>query len=71
VGTAALERADTRSWHLVPGEISLVRLRVPAGAHALSLEIPGPEADALRRVELGAVNVRAGGLTILTTRDWQ
>ena len=41
VGMATLERADTRSWHLVPGEISLMRLRVPAGAHDLSLEIPG------------------------------
>jgi len=71
VGMAALERADTRSWHLVPGEISLMRLRVPAGEHALSLEIPGTGPKGLRRVELGPVQVNAGRLTILTARDWQ
>lgn len=33
VGTAASERADTRSWSLLPGNINMARLSLPEGTH--------------------------------------
>ncbi len=40
----AAERADTRSWSSLPGEIQVARLPLPAGVHAVRLG-PGMEAD--------------------------
>ena len=34
----SLETADTRSWNLLPAEIQVVRLEVPAGEHRLTLQ---------------------------------
>jgi hypothetical protein len=34
----SLETADTRSWNLLPAEIQVVRLEVPAGEHQLTLQ---------------------------------
>lgn len=65
-----LERADTRSWQLLPGEIALVRLRVPAGTHALDVEV----AEGTRRgarVDLGQVTLRPGELALVSGRVWQ
>jgi len=33
VGTAVSERADTRTWSLLPGNINIARLALPAGKH--------------------------------------
>jgi hypothetical protein len=72
LGTAALEQADTRSWQLLPGRIGLVRLRLPAGAHALTLEIAsGAGEDAVRTIDLGQVDVVPGRYTFLSARIWQ
>lgn len=63
------ERADTRQWRLLPGEISVVRLTIPAGRHVLALDYAtggGP----VRRIPLGATDVRAGALTFATARIW-
>jgi hypothetical protein len=61
---AAMERPDTRGWHLLPGRLRVVRVTVPAGA--LRAEVrqgAGPNALPLRvpQVEVapGAVSVRA------------
>ena len=35
---AATESADTRCWGLLPREIQVLRLGLPAGAHQLNLE---------------------------------
>lgn len=61
---AAMERPDTRGWHLLPGRLRVVRVTVPAGA--LRAEVrqgAGPNALPFRvppiEVAPGAVSVRA------------
>jgi hypothetical protein len=66
----ALERADTRSWHLLPGAISVARLTLPAGRHALALDLSGAAGGAPRRVVLEDVNVRPGAITFVSGRIW-
>ncbi|HZF67412.1 MAG TPA: hypothetical protein VEZ47_05215, partial [Gemmatirosa sp.] len=61
---SATEQADTRSWHLLPGTIEVVRLRVPAGTRPLTASVGG------RVVPLGEVSVRAGAITFVGTRVW-
>lgn len=66
VGASLLERADIRSWHLLPQEISLLRVRVPAGQHNLQVGV-GLESA---RMDVGVVTVRAGRTTIAAVRLW-
>lgn len=66
VGTALLEQADTRSWHLLPGSIGMTRLRLPAGTHALS--IPDPAGSAL---DLGQVEVAPGKVVFVVGRTFR
>jgi hypothetical protein len=63
----ALERADTRSWHLLPARISVARMELPAGRHTLTLDARGGAAQ----VALDAVDVRAGQTTFVTRRLWR
>ena len=65
----ALERADTRSWHLLPGAVRVVRLTVPAGTHAPSLKV-GTDVEALT-LTLPAVSLGAGETRVLSTRIWR
>jgi hypothetical protein len=66
---AMFERADTRCWHLLPDEMSVVRLRLPAGRFPLSLEV---EADGTGSslVDLGEVEIRNGAVRVLSARVW-
>jgi hypothetical protein len=59
-----VEHADTRSWHLLPGAVQVVRLRLPAGEQALDVDVGG------RRVPLGTVRVAAGGVRFVSVRLW-
>lgn len=69
IGATLLERADVRSWHLLPREISLLRIRLPAGSRNATLWIgTGPDA---RSVTLGTVAIRAGTVTIAPVRLWE
>jgi hypothetical protein len=68
-GASLLERADVRSWHLLPQEITLVRVRVPKGTHGVRLRVG--DGSAVRTVEAGRVSVRAGSVTILPMRLWR
>jgi hypothetical protein len=63
-----LERADTRSWHLLPGSISILRLDLPAGEHSLATEI-GVE-QARRTITLDAVSVTPGSARVVAARAW-
>lgn len=65
-----LERADTRSWSLLPERISLSRLRLPPGRHRLALETLAEDGSVLHTHDLGEVEVVAGGLTALSRRVW-
>lgn len=68
LGTLLTERADTRSWHLLPGSVSLVRVRLPAGTHELAIEGDGLLG---RDTRLGEVDVRPGRATFVTHRIWR
>ena len=67
IGASLLERADNRSWHLLPQEITLLRVHAPAGQRQLQLAIGSEE----RRIELGPVSVRAGMVSITAVRLWR
>ena len=69
LGASLLERADVRSWHLLPQEVQLLRATLPAGSRTLRLEVAGR--DGQHVVELGPVNVRAGAVTIVPHRLWR
>lgn len=68
LGTLLTERADTRSWHLLPGSVELVRLRLPAGTHDLAVDGDGWLG---RDERLGPVEVRPGETTFVAHRIWR
>ncbi len=65
VGNVMLERADTRSWHLLPAGVAIVRMKVPAGERLVSVHVPGREA-----LDLGTVRVQPGGIAFVSHRIW-
>ena len=70
VTSALLEQADTRGLDLLPARVRLLRLRVPAGAHRLRLEVVEPGRTRPRTVDLGTVRVEAGRVVVLPVRLW-
>lgn len=60
VGAITSERADTRSWSLLPGNILLARLLLPAGMHNLKITFHGGHGNILATRVYNAVNVTAG-----------
>ncbi len=66
---ALFERADTRSWHLLPDELAVVRLRLPPGTHPLTLEVETGQGGT-RLFDLGQVDVRDGSVQVLSARVW-
>jgi hypothetical protein len=68
LGANLLERADVRSWHLLPQELELLRLRVPPGSRVLWLEVGSGEAA--RQIQIPNVEVTAGRVTIVPIRLW-
>jgi len=68
-GASLLERADVRSWHLLPQQVSLVRARVPTGTRSVRVQMG--EGWAVRTVDVGKVVVRRGELTIVPVRLWR
>ena len=66
---AVLEHADTRSWHLLPADVALTRLSLPAGQHHLTVRL-GDEGDSTRVIDLGIVDVTAGGMAFMSARLW-
>jgi hypothetical protein len=64
IGNALLERADTRSWHLLPAGISIARVQLPPGEHQLQVELGA------RIISLDPIMVAAGGIAIVPARAW-
>jgi hypothetical protein len=67
---ATNDRADTRAWHLIPGEMAVVRLQLPAGTQRLVLKQDhggGSGSD----VDLGSIEVKEGETAIVARRIWQ
>jgi uncharacterized protein len=65
-----LERADTRNWSLLPDEVAVARLTLPAGSHQIRVQSVSPAGEVSGTVDLASVDVRAGGLTVLHHRLW-
>ncbi|OYY92975.1 MAG: hypothetical protein B7Y41_13700 [Hydrogenophilales bacterium 28-61-23] len=65
--TATLtERADTRSWSLLPGNIQLARLALPPGTHDLKVSYYGVNGNLLSTREFKGVRVDAARKTFLS-----
>ncbi len=57
------ERADRRSWSLLPAEVRVARFTLEPGPHAVSLRVRD-SGGRVRVVDLGEVVVRPGELTV-------
>jgi uncharacterized protein len=66
----AMEQADTRSWSLLPDQIAVARLRLPAGEHRVQVEVLDAQRMVNRVVDLGTVTVRSGERTFVSQRVW-
>lgn len=70
LGTLLLERADTRSWHLLPGRVGVARLRLPPGRHTVTVVLDAAGERSGRRLELGTIDLRPLEIRFLTARLW-
>jgi tetratricopeptide (TPR) repeat protein len=66
----ALERADTRSWTLLPDRISVARFTLPAGDHAVRLEVLDGSGAVATTIDLGRVTLQPRGTLVLNRRVW-
>ena len=64
---ALTERADTRSWTLLPAHIQIVRLPLLPGRHEVRVAAEGANAPTL---DLGEVEVRPGRVSVVSVRAW-
>ena len=60
VGTAASERADTRTWSLLPGQINMARLALPAGTHTVTATYFSASGGVLATREYKDITVKTG-----------
>ncbi len=66
---SAVDRADTRAWHLLPGRVTVVRLTVPVGdLSAALLQGVGPNAAV---TALPGAHATAGSVHVRTVRVWR
>jgi uncharacterized protein len=65
---AVTERADTRSWLTLPGQIHVLRFSLPPGPHDVKLELLGPDGRVAAERTLENVVVRPGGWTFESRR---
>jgi uncharacterized protein len=66
VGAIVTERADTRSWSLLPGNILMARLALPPGTHDLKATFYDDFGKVLATRNYNAVKVTAGRKVFLT-----
>lgn len=62
------DQADTRSWSLLPEQLYLVALSLPAGTHQLELTLYDGGGRTLARKTLSGIAVQPGSLTVT---DWR
>jgi hypothetical protein len=70
VFAAATERADTRSWTLLPDRIHLARMRLPAGVHSVVVEVLDGDGAVAQTATFQRVEIRAGETTVITHRTY-
>lgn len=66
-----LERADTRSWSLLPDRISVVEVDVPAGVHHVRIETLDSRGMVAAVHDLGRIRVEEGERVVLSRRVWE
>ncbi|MBB4637708.1 hypothetical protein [Longimicrobium terrae] len=64
-----LERADTRSWSLLPDRVSVARISLHPGEHDVRIEVMGDDGET-RWIDVGTVTVRAGQTSVVAQRVW-
>lgn len=69
LGASLLERADVRSWHLLPQEVTIMRQRLPSGPQRVQLQVGS--GSRARTIDLGIVTITPGTVTLLPTRLWR
>jgi hypothetical protein len=69
ISNVLTERADTRSWHLLPTAISIARVALPAGSHDVAVEISNA-GGGTGLLSTGPITVQPGILTIVPVRAW-
>jgi hypothetical protein len=65
VATNVSERADTRTWSLIPGNIQMARLALPAGTHNVTATYYGAGGSIVGTREFVGVTVKPGQKTFL------
>lgn len=65
-----MERADTRSWSLLPDRISVARLTLPPGEHDVEIQVLAPDGSVAQTLDLGRVSLNAGATRIVHRRVW-
>lgn len=65
-----LERADTRSWSLLPNRISVARFTLPAGEHTVRVEVVDETGAVAQTIDLGRVTLQPQGTLVLNHRVW-
>jgi hypothetical protein len=68
--TAALEKADTRSWITLPRSIQIARLVVEPGTHTVEVKCYGPGGAVRETATFEDVEVGAGQVRILSYRTF-
>ncbi|MBK1734110.1 hypothetical protein CKO15_02195 [Halorhodospira abdelmalekii] len=57
--TLAADRADTRTWGMLPARYYMARVSLPPGEHCLELVYRGPSNHTLNRTSLGCIELAA------------
>ena len=64
------ERPDLRQWRLLPGELSIIRMTLPAGSHDLAIDYAVHPGTPPRRLTIGPTEIVAGKIAFATIRIW-
>lgn len=70
VASAASEQADLRAWTMLPAEIGVTRMWVPAGSHTVDVQFYGPSGP-MGRTEQFSVDLKEGERRIISVRTLQ
>lgn len=68
---ATTERADTRSWTLLPDRVHLARMRLPAGIHEVEVDLLDIGGRTRETATFERVEVRPGELTVIPLRSYR
>jgi hypothetical protein len=65
------ERADTRSWAMLPDSIHMARLRLPAGTHRVVLEVLDERNGVAQTATFEEVEITPGFVTLIQHRTYR